>query len=118
MKVLVCGGRNYANRPNVFNVLDEISPDEVVCGGATGADALAIHWTKERERVRHVYPAKWRTLYGPTTGYYPDAGPTRNQEMLDNEKPDIVIAFPGGPGTADMVCRAREADIQIREVAS
>lgn len=31
-------------------------------------------------------------------------------------KPDLVIAFPGGRGTADMVRRARAAGIEVREI--
>jgi hypothetical protein len=27
------------------------------------------------------------------------AGPLRNQRMLDEGKPDLVVAFPGGGGT-------------------
>jgi hypothetical protein len=33
-------------------------------------------------------------------------GPKRNQQMLEEGKPDLVLAFPGGRGTADMVRRA------------
>jgi predicted Rossmann-fold nucleotide-binding protein len=32
-------------------------------------------------------------------------------------KPDLVVAFPGGSGTADMVSRARGAGIEVIEVA-
>ena len=30
---------------------------------------------------------------------------------------DLVIAFPGGTGTADMVRRARKAGVEVREIA-
>lgn len=32
--------------------------------------------------------------------------------MLDEGKPDLVIAFPGGRGTADMVNRAKVSGIE------
>jgi hypothetical protein len=41
------------------------------------------------------------------------AGPIRNQRMLDEVKPELVVAFPGGRGTADMVRRAREAGVNV-----
>jgi len=44
------------------------------------------------------------------------AGPIRNQEMIDECKPDLVVAFPGGRGTADMVRRAKAAGIRVIEV--
>jgi hypothetical protein len=37
----------------------------------------------------------------------------RNQAMLDYGKPDLVVAFPGGKGTADMVRRARVAGVKV-----
>ena len=30
-------------------------------------------------------------------------GPIRNQRMLDEHRPNLVVAFPGKRGTADMV---------------
>ena len=40
----------------------------------------------------------------------------RNREMLERGRPDLVIAFPGGPGTANMVKLAREAGIEVIKV--
>jgi hypothetical protein len=37
--------------------------------------------------------------------------------MLDEGKPDLVIAFPGGRGTADMVKKARRAGVEVVEIA-
>lgn len=45
------------------------------------------------------------------------AGPIRNRQMLDG-KPDLVIAFPGGKGTADMVAEAKRRGIAVREVGA
>ena len=36
--------------------------------------------------------------------------------MIDRGKPDLVIAFPGGRGTEDMVTRAERAGIPVRRV--
>lgn len=115
MKVLVCGGRDYADELHVFDVLDELWRDraveQVIHGGASGADSLARRWANYRE-VPHVpYPADWMR-YGPA------AGPLRNQRMLDHAKPDLVVAFPGGTGTADMVRRAKAARVEVLEVAT
>ena len=44
------------------------------------------------------------------------AGPLRNQRMLDEGKPDLVVAFPGGGGTKDMVRRSVKAGVPIHEV--
>jgi hypothetical protein len=39
------------------------------------------------------------------------AGPIRNKQMLDEAKPDLVIAFPGG--TANTVRQVREAGVPV-----
>ena len=52
MRVLVCGGRNYANRTRLTAVLEDIhydyGIDSIIEGGATGADKLASQWANER----------------------------------------------------------------------
>lgn len=106
MRVLVCGGRDFADRDRVFNALDKLNPDSIVQGGARGADALAVQWASARGIPYTTIAARWR-LYGGA------AGPIRNQAMLDLCKPDLVLAFPGGRGTADMVTRAVAAGIEV-----
>jgi hypothetical protein len=39
-----------------------------------------------------------------------------NQMMIDDHKPNLVVAFPGGRGTAYMVLKARSAGIEVIEV--
>jgi hypothetical protein len=118
MRVLVCGGRNYENKEHVWSVLDEICnpegdflpirPVTIIHGGAEGADLLADGWAVHNWVEIEEYLADWDT-YGRA------AGPIRNQRMLDEGKPDLVIAFPGGRGTADMVRRARAAGMPVHE---
>lgn len=85
-------------------------PDWVIISGkAKGADTVAIEWAVVNWCSWEEYPADWEQ-YGKA------AGPIRNQRMLDEGKPDLVIAFPGGTGTADMVRRAKAAGIEVREI--
>lgn len=109
LRVLVCGGRNFANRELVNDTLFDIHPGVVITGGAEGADRLAYDWAYPVVPTE-VYHADW-DKHGAA------AGPIRNQKMLDEGKPDLVVAFPGGRGTADMVRRAKKAGIPVREIA-
>lgn len=113
MRVLVCGGRGFADSGLVFATLDALAKTEVIdCiieGDARGADRIAGAWAKRRRIDLRLFPADWNK-YGKR------AGPIRNQEMLDKGEPDLVIAFPGGVGTADMVRRARAAGVEVREL--
>lgn len=109
--VIVCGGRSYGNRDVVNAALKEhLAEDDVVWhGGAKGADTLA---GQEAEYLEHdviVVPAQWGR-YGRS------AGPIRNAKMMKYAKPRLVIAFPGGKGTAHMVGTARGAGVPVVEV--
>jgi hypothetical protein len=37
--------------------------------------------------------------------------------MLAEGAPGLVVAFPGGKGTANMVRLSREAGVEVREIA-
>jgi hypothetical protein len=107
--VLVCGGRDYADRQRVLNVLDAYNAavpiGTVVHGAARGADTFAGEWARAHPGVEErAFPAPWAT-YGKS------AGAIRNARMLRETKPHLVIAFPGGRGTADMVRRARKSGV-------
>lgn len=112
-KVLVCGGRDYDNRDQLFRVLDAAHMANpiilLIHGDAKGADALAKEWAHNSGVFCQAYPANWKEL-GKA------AGPIRNRLMLEDGKPHIVIAFPGGSGTADMIKRAETADVPVVRV--
>ena len=109
-RLLVCGGRDYADRERVWSVLDRVNAKRplgvVIHGAARGADTLAGEWAEEREVEVWRFPAKWGE---DGRG----AGHKRNQAMLDVGKPEGVVAFPGGAGTADMVKRAEAAGVTV-----
>ena len=111
MRVLVCGGRYYADRETLEWALEPFSsPDTVIIhGDAPGADFMADQWAYARNIPVKIFSPDWEK-HGRA------AGPIRNQAMLDEGKPDLVIAFPGGRGTADMVRRARAAGVKVIEV--
>ena len=111
MKVLVCGGRDYKDKIRVFVELNALRPDVVVHGACpTGADRFAREYCEDTKQgiTEDAHPAKWHK-HGPA------AGPIRNREMLAT-KPDVVLAFPGGRGTADMVKQAELAGLNVIRV--
>jgi hypothetical protein len=46
-------------------------------------------------------------------GPWPGAGPRRNARMLRDGKPDVLIAFTGGKGTANCISQATKLGIAI-----
>jgi ABC-type Fe3+-hydroxamate transport system substrate-binding protein len=113
-RVLVCGGRDYSDVHRVEAVLsklhDEAGIDLIIQGGARGADLMAHLWAGRNGVPSDTFEADWENQ-----GSF--AGPTRNKRMLDEGKPDLVVAFPGNRGTADMVRKARKAGVPVVEIA-
>lgn len=120
-RLVITGGRKYRDRATVYAVLDALKPRELAHGACpygserapVGADWLADAWALANglvpgETLRR-YPAPWKLL-GKR------AGPHRNRAMLDDFRPDAVIAFPGGSGTADCVTAALERGIEVWRV--
>jgi hypothetical protein len=119
VRVLICGGRDYSDVPNAVRALDklhkELMIEVVIEGDARGADRIAGYWARKRGitnlkyRVTQEDYAKHGRFLAPKV---------RNQRMLDEGKPQLVIAFPGHGGTADMVQRAERAGVPIRTVGT
>lgn len=123
MKILVCGDRNWGNEIDDQNTLFEelngwlpftlrLGPLTIIEGCARGADTLAEEWARAHGHLWH-FPADWK-LHGKA------AGPIRNQQMLDEGEPDIVIAFhhnlAESKGTAHMVKIARKAGVFVKVI--
>jgi len=113
MRVLVCGGRDFTDSVFVVNTLFRLEEEygdftTVIHGGATGADSEAGVFARMRHAKEIVFRANWKR-HGKA------AGPIRNQRMLDEGKPDLVVAFPGGRGTANMVQLAKLAGVKVED---
>lgn len=112
MIFLVCGGRDFADKSRLEDALDrlhtKVGITKIIAGKANGADRMATNWAWARGIAWQEFPADWDN-HGKA------AGPIRNQQMLDEGKPEGVVAFPGGTGTADMIRRARKAGLTVWE---
>jgi hypothetical protein len=122
INVLVCGGRDLdPNKVALFlrwNLRGKLADHykqpfkiaKIIEGEAPGADTGA-------------------RLFATGGGGYPfdpypidkadpraDTGPKRNLKMILDGKPDIVIAFPGHSGTADMVTKANSYNIPVIQI--
>lgn len=110
MKTLVCGGRDYQDAEELFGFLDDIHSavqiTEIIHGGARGADKLAGEWAASRGIACTVFPANWQK-------YGKKAGTIRNLQMYKASEPDLVVAFSGGAGTANMARVARAAGCRV-----
>jgi len=131
-KVLVCGGRDYDDKPSFFRKMDELASDIrdelgkdlfIINGGCPftlvrymdndgksqhkriGADYFARVWAKNRGYHCATVPALW-------DHFDKRAGPVRNEAMTCLD-PERVIAFGGGRGTQSMINIAQSLDIPV-----
>ncbi len=148
MRILVCGGRNFGRvvrtKPTIGEELPEVLarleeykfiqdelnklmiklsanydpndnwlPTDIVIieGGATGTDNAAADFATNNFCKLEVFPADWKQ-HGRSAGYI------RNKQMLFEGKPDLVVAFPGGKGTAMMVDLANRAGVKVIDMGA
>lgn len=80
--------------------------DLLIHGNAKGIDQMCGFWARQNHIHVAVVDALWYELGQDV------AGPRRNRAML-RLKPDLVVAFPGRAGTADMIRQTLEHKIRL-----
>lgn len=126
MRAIICGGRNYGRADplptpeekkqldreiSAMNtILSSLDLEQIAEGGAPGADAAANIWAKFNGVDCQTFRADWNSFARKFAGH------RRNQQMLDEFKPDAVVAFPGANGTEDMVQRAANNGVRVIRV--
>jgi YspA, cpYpsA-related SLOG family len=104
VRLLICGSRSWTDETPIRAALERARPEVVIHGAARGADTLAGRIAAELGCRVLPFPADWSLGRA--------AGVLRNQRMLDEGRPNWVIAFAddlrASRGTRDMVERAVE----------
>ena len=134
MRLLVCGARDYGtkeeerkkvwaaieffvreckveytvSKKGVVTVYTEYKNLVLIQGAARGVDTAAQTWAVLNNVAQLRFPADWQK-YGRA------AGPIRNKQMLDQGKPDKVLAFlrKDSKGTANMIAQAKKAGVHV-----
>jgi len=106
--VVATGGRAYegdAEAEDQFKkVLQLVDAQVLRHGGCSGADEFADDVARRMRLIVEIYEADWST-YGRA------AGPIRNRTMVNGA--DVLIAMPGGRGTADCIRAAKKAGLEV-----
>lgn len=110
MIVAVTGGRNWSDPAFVSRCLWSVhakSPiSELHEGGANGWDSWCRQWARAGGIQVITYWANWEA-HGKAAGHI------RNGLILDRAKPKVLLAGPGGHGTANMIRQAEERGIKV-----
>jgi hypothetical protein len=130
-RVLVFGGRKFADRKMLYRALDVVhARRKITCiveGEASGADKMARQWAEDTGVEFDPYPAGWDNIDRPGAAvrrnsrgklYDALAGHVRNEQMLRVGRPNFAVACPGGTGTLDMTKRCLEFGITPASLAA
>jgi predicted Rossmann-fold nucleotide-binding protein len=114
MRVLVCGGRDNHDEEYVEKALDRLLAtrgpfERLIHGDARGVDRMAGKWARDHGVLEWDFLPEWHRVDH-------NDGEGRNQRMIAEGAPDLVIAFPGGVGTENMIELARAAGIEVMEI--
>ena len=129
MKVLVCGGTHFGVPPRADNdsdaaarlraaanyetdVLETVMAElwdggkgmrTLIHTGRTGAEIIAGRWADRHSVYEERFELGWGRMNIPA--------------LIEAERPDIVIAFPGGRDVDAVIDAARRFDVPVRKVA-
>lgn len=108
--LLVCGGRTFDDPDLVVAALDFLVPfyaiDGIMQGGTQGAETAAKDWAARNGIKAATIKADWRK-------HGRQAAAKRNQKMLDLGRPILLLAWPGGAATRDLIRRAEAAGVAV-----
>lgn len=84
-RVAIVGSRKFSDYEYMRKILGQVlhPDDELVSGGAVGADSMAQRYAKETGRAIHIYYPNW--LMGRGAGF------ERNRKIVENS--DLILAF-------------------------
>ena len=130
MTILICGSRDWNDFKTIKSYLEDVKASHtnpntdntninplptIIHGGCKGADSIAGYLAAQLGFPVKVFKADWQK-YGKA------AGPKRNQQMLDEGHPTLVVAFHDAitesKGTKDMITRAEKAGIKTIVIKS
>lgn len=115
MRIVVTGSREWTNRALLWSTLDDLhrryTIEVLYHGEQSGADLMAKQWAMDRGLP---------SFGCPYAGHYgKQGGSIRNTWLLEEGRPDLVVAFPtqSSRGTWNCVTQAKQRGISIRIVA-
>ena len=114
-KVIVAGGRDFADYAYLKEKLDEVfaslgdldsHPIEIISGMAKGADTLGIRYAEEHKLTMVLSPANWKK-------YRRKAGILRNMNMLVTATHLVAFWDGNSHGTKHMIEIAKAKGIPV-----
>ena len=108
MRVIVTGGPDFRDRELMHATLDSVKHPItlLIAGDERGAESMALDWAES-------HGIEFKEFFADYQGHDPAGFRLRNQRMIEHGAPNMVIAFPGGRITRDIVRRARRLAIDV-----
>lgn len=123
MKTIVAGSRKGVTLEQVREAINSCPWEitEIVSGTAAGSDKMGEIVAEELGIPVKQFPANWKDIEGKPDHlvkenswgkYYVLAGHSRNQTMADYASA-LICVTTGSSGSADMIKKAKEGNLQV-----
>lgn len=109
---IVCGGRTFNDYARVKSAILTEMPTFVIEGDAGGADKLAGEVCNDNGIDYVKVPALWDAR-GKSAGFRRNSVMLKMLQVFGAGNETVVIAMPGGRGTAMMVDLAEKAGVRV-----
>lgn len=110
MRLLVAGGRHLNDVALIHHALNLVHARHPVSvlihGGHAFLGVAAEDWARDRRLHVLRYPANWREFGKRAEGI-------RNAFMLEDSRPDLLLALPGGEDTRALVLNAVSRGLRV-----
>lgn len=122
MNLICAGSRDLSFSEHAAFVRDALRywtavhwrPTAILCGCATGADALGAYFGKKAGVEVREFPADWTR--GGAVKFDPRQGPIRNGQMVKEADGLAVIRFTWSDGSADVLKQATAKGIPVLDM--
>ena len=114
MKLAIVGGRDYKDYDKFKRVVDNFieeygTPSEIVSGGASGVDTMAVLYARENGIILTEFKPDW-TKYGKK------AGILRNTDIVEGSTHVLALPTEKSVGTYDSINKAKKLDKILKVV--
>lgn len=122
-RVAICGPARTSPRPILDTLHAQRGPIGcVLWAGADRFNDRASAWAMENGTRAEPYHVDWTESWYPDTivryrrdglAYDARAPFRRNERLLRETQPHLVVVYPNGPGAKDLILRAQSAGIEV-----
>lgn len=110
VKLAIVGARTFTDYDKMCQIIDQWikdngTPDQIISGGAKGADSLAERYAQDHQIPIIILKPNWRQGRG--------AGFATNTDIIAEATHVVAFPSPSGKGTQDTIKKAAKKGLSV-----